>query len=80
MLITFKQIPKPIKGPSFWKMNNSLLDDNNYVNKMHSMIRDYKSSLDEHLNPNSIWELLKYEIRKETIAYSKAKAKKTRNV
>ena len=64
-----------VKGPGFWKMNTSLLNDSNYKNMMqtllHSLIND---QTDDFLNLNARWEWIKYNIRKETMSYSKHKA------
>lgn len=66
-------------GPSFWKSNTALLNDEVYIKTITRVIDQVKIDFRE-TNPNSRWEILKYEIRKNSIAYSKAKAKNTRNV
>jgi hypothetical protein len=64
------------RGPGHWKLNASLLNDQNYVSQMRTKIVE---TLDEHnsLNKNMRWEILKYEIRKFSISYSKKKKQKT---
>ena len=69
------------KGPSFWKFNNSLLHDNTYVEKVRELIKESQRNFesDRIVSPRLRWELLKYEIRKTTIRFSKTKAKTFRN-
>ena len=65
-------------GPSFWKFNASLIDDEMYV----SLIRDkYSTWIEEGSeieDPRVLWDYVKYKIRQETIVYSKSKARERR--
>ena len=65
-------------GPSFWKFNASLIDDETYV----SLIRDkYCTWIEEGREieyPRVLWDYIKYKIRQETITYSKFKARERR--
>ena len=63
-----------IKGPGFWKMNCSLLDDEDYVNDISEKIPIWLAEgFEELLDSRSIW--LKYNIRAHTIQYSKRRAR-----
>ena len=61
----------PIRGKGFWKFNNSLTSNDDYVEKMKNQISetirmlDQDKITDKHLR----WEFLKYEIRKFTINF-----------
>ena len=63
----------PTRGKGFWKFNNSLTSNDDYVEKMKNQISetirmlDQDKITDKHLR----WEFLKYEIRKFTINLSK---------
>ena len=63
----------PTRGKGFWKFNNSLISNDEYVEKMKNQISetihmlDQDKITDKHLR----WEFLKYEIRKFTINFSK---------
>ena len=63
------------RGPGFWKFNNSLLKDENFVQKLRNLYpvfqRKYKDVDDKQI----FWELLKMEIRMLTISYAKGKDK-----
>ena len=68
-------------GPSFWKFNSSLLEDEEYT----KLITDrYSYWLEEGKylrDPRVLWELIKYKILYETITlymYSKQKARNRR--
>ena len=64
-------------GPGSWKFNNSLLLDNVFVQKMEVLINNF---LNENgtLEPHLKWEYLKYNIRKFSMSFSKAKARANR--
>ncbi|KAL9953780.1 hypothetical protein ACROYT_G041245 [Oculina patagonica] len=66
------------RGPGLWKFNNSLVEDNEYVELIeenYAAIREKYSDLkDDRLK----WELIRMEIRRLTISYSKHKVKQRR--
>jgi len=62
------------KGPGYFKLNNSLLLDTEYQNKIKASIQDIVS-FNEHANPNVLWEIIKGRIRDETIKYASFKKK-----
>ena len=61
-----------IKGPGIWKMNCSLLDDEDYVKRIPIWLAEGRKDLS---NCRSIWDWIKYNIRAHTIQYSKRKAR-----
>ena len=66
------------RGPGLWKFNNSLLDDEKYVDLIrenYTAIREKYTGLEDR---RLKWELIKMELRSLTIPYSKHKAKKCR--
>ena len=67
-----------MRGPGYWKFNNSLTEDATYVSRMKDLIRDIVSSFSENDDPNINWEFLKYKIRQFTQTYSKEKARERR--
>lgn len=62
------------KGPGYFKLNNSLLLDTDYQNKIKSSIQEIVSFNDQ-ANPNVLWEIIKGRIRDETIKYASIKKK-----
>ena len=67
------------RGPGFWKFNNTLLKDPQYIDKIHCTYtlacKYYGHLTDRRL----FWEMIKMEIRSATITYSKNKSKSIRN-
>ena len=63
------------RGPGFSKFNNTLLKDENYIDRIQKLypdlLRKYSDIQDEQL----LWELLKMEIRSSTISFTKGKSK-----
>lgn len=59
------------RGPANWKFNNSLLQDENYL----QLIKDSSASIENKCqdveNKQHLWELIKMEIRAETISQLK---------
>lgn len=66
------------RGPTFWKFNSSLLEDEEYI----KLITDkYSHWLEEGKvlrDPRVLWDFIKYKIRYETLFYSKQKARNRR--
>lgn len=79
--IEFKSFQEDKRGPSFWKFNNSLLENEDYTSALAEKMALYKNELNENLiiNPQLRWELLKHEIRKYTISFSKQLARNQRS-
>ena len=65
-----------VKGPGVWKMNCSLLDDEEYVNVITESIPIWLAQGHKDLSDyRCIWGWLKYNVRAYTIQYSKKKAR-----
>ena len=67
------------KGLGFWKFNNSLLEDSEYVDKLREEIPLFKNKYSDVQNASLKWDLIKMEIHGFTIKFSKIKAKRRRN-
>ena len=65
-------------GPSFWKFNNSLLDDEVYLKLITDRIPFWLTEISYHQDVRVQWDWIKYNIRKETIQHSKVKARQRR--
>ena len=65
-----------IKGPGIWKMNVSLLDDENYLNQLRINIPKWKlEGKSELSDKRCVLDWIKYNIRSHAISYSKDKGK-----
>ena len=68
--IKFKSIQDTARGPTFWKFNCSLLDNNDYVSKMKNNINLWKGEYNND-DKRVEWEFIKYKIRKFTVEFGK---------
>ncbi len=62
------------RGSGFWKFNSNLLKDEDYISIVKSIIDQYKKEYEYVDNKGLKWDLIKMEIRKFTIDYSKTQA------
>ena len=67
------------RGPSFWKFNNSLLDDDLFVERLRENFPKWIDEINFCDDSRIKWDWMKYKIRGESISYSKLKAKERRN-
>ena len=65
-------------GPSFWKINNSLLEDPTYVELIRENVPIWLSEINFCTDYRIVWDWIKYNIRQESISYSKQKAREKR--
>ena len=70
--LKFRSIAPVHNKPGFWKFNSSLLNEKDFTDQMKIHLRDWQEQY-ECPNKTSKWELIKYEIRKFSIHYSKLK-------
>jgi exonuclease III len=66
------------RGRGFWKLNNSLLHDSEFVTKVKNIIKKTKQELDNYRDKGLIWEIVKLRIRTFSIPYC-IKKKKDKN-
>ena len=67
------------KCKGFWKINNSILNDKDYQDKINGIILKYSARINNDLkNCRLLWDALNVEIREITMTFSKIKAKETR--
>lgn len=73
--LTIKFQNKPPRGPGYWKLNVSLLQDKDYITSIKTKLNELKITLNHMENKNLKWEIFKYEIRQHSIQYSKYRKK-----
>ena len=65
-----------LRVPGYWKMNCSLLEDDDYINDITVKIPVWLAEGYKELSDNrNIWDWIKYNIRINAIQHSKRKAK-----
>ena len=77
--VKFSEGNETSRGPSYWKFNNSLLDDQHFVTSLTERINYI---IDNELNTiedvRIRWDILKYRIRQYSMKYSKTAAERRR--
>ena len=63
------------RGPGFWKFNNSLLQDPIYVSYINEWLEQFIEQYSDETNKSNVWDIIKCEIRRVTIAYSKTQSR-----
>jgi len=66
-------------GPEFFKFNNSLLEDKNFVEELKKNIEMYKVKHRDVTDKRPHWKMIKMEIRSFTLFFSKRRAEQRRN-
>ena len=64
------------RGRSHWKFNNSLPDDNDFMEGFRQKIQVYFRESSEASTPNARWDYLKYHMRQFSKKFSNDKVKK----
>jgi len=69
----FTLIDKQKHGPSFWKFNARLTDDNDFVTLINESVLVWLNEFDEVTGKRLLGDLIKYSIRQVSKKYSKVK-------
>ena len=64
------------RGAGYWRFNNSLSSDNEYVALLRSKIPEFVEKYKEVEDKGLFWEMVKMEIRGLTVRFSKLKVKR----
>ena len=76
VLLKISSIPESQRGPLYWKFNNSLLTDSNFVDSMRALINELISHHETENDIRVFWEFLKYKVRHFAKEYSIKNKKK----
>ena len=76
--LSFSGVQDDIRGPSFWKFNSSLVNDQDYCDLLDENVKEWLKEFKEVVDKRVLWDLLRYKIRQLTINYSKTKARNRR--
>ena len=63
------------RGPGLWKLNNTLLNDTDYVTKIRETYPSVRAFYSDLVDKCLLWEILKMEMRATTILFSKKQSK-----
>ena len=78
VLFSLSKEKTTIRGKGFWKFNSYLSKDQSYIIGIKKLIRNFHNENESLFYCKLKWELLKYEVRKFTIYYTKHFAKEKR--
>ena len=79
IVLELENNPTFTKGPGYWKFNNKLINDKNFVVMMQNYIHDLQSGPMTSLDcARSKWEYIKYKIKVRCRNYSNEKARESR--
>ena len=77
--LSFSGVEDGIRGPSFWKFNSSLVNDQDYCDLLDENLKGWLEDFKDVVDKRVLWDLLKYKIRQLTINnYSKTRARSRR--
>ena len=74
--ISFNSLDEQARGPSYWKFNSSLVNDENYVLVVNQKLPEWLEEFKEVEDKRVLWDLIKYRKRQFTLRYSKENARK----
>ena len=66
------------RGPGFWKINNSVLNDDKFVRDLSSKIPEFKRKYNYLEDRGLYWDMLKMEVRGFCVQYTKRKKQRTK--
>ena len=79
IIIEFKDVGDTVKGPGLWKLNCSFLRDYLYVDEINHLIPTWiQEGRVDLSDPRSVWDWVKYNIKKHSRKYSMNKCKQRR--
>ena len=79
-VLELKEIEENCKGPSFWKLNNSLLANPEFVKTITSELPTWVEAANDFSNNRIKWDWLKFKIKISSIASSKKMSRDRRKL
>ena len=62
--IEFQDVDDKVKGPGFWKLNCSLMNDKQCVDEINCLLPSWlQEGKREFRDPRSVWDWVKYKLR-----------------
>lgn len=76
--LQFNSIQKSDHGPSFWKFNANLVDDEDFFTMIKESVPKWLDEFSSVIDKRLLWDLIKYRIRQVVMKYNKEKARQRR--
>ena len=67
------------RGAGYWKMNNSILNDEEYKNGINKLYYDALDQYEGHVPTMLLWDYIKVKIKEHTVSYCTIKSKSVHN-
>ena len=80
IILTLRSKDYAQRGPGFWKINNSLLKDNAFIEQLQNKIPEYKEKYCCLEDKGLTWDMIKMEIRGFCVQYCKRKNRERRDI
>ena len=80
IVLELKEIEENCKGPSFWKLNTSLLANPEFVKTITSELPTWVEAANDLSNNRIKWDWLKFKIKMSSIAFSKKMSRERRKL
>ena len=77
--LTIKTSEISKRGKGYWKLNNNLLNDKDYVNLINDKLTEIKANV-QMADKTQLWEYVKCQLRTDTILYACKKAKENKKL
>ena len=68
------------RGKGYWKLNNSVLSDEEYVNGITQLFHDIYTTYNENVSKTLLWEYMKKQLKEYSISYCTVKARVSKNL
>ena len=78
IILQLHKIEEGVKGPGFWKMNTSILNDAAYIDEVKKKVLLWREEAKEVSDKRVTWDWIKYNVHLFSIDYSKKRAKAKR--
>ena len=78
IILQLHKIEEGVKGPGFWKMNTSILNDAAYIDEVKKKVLIWREEAKEVSDKRVTWDWIKYNVRLFSIDYYKKRAKANR--
>ena len=78
IFLELEEIQENNRGPGFWKLNSSLLANEEYKDMITNNLPIWINEAKDLKDPRSIWDWIKYRIRADSIEFSKKLSKSRR--
>ena len=79
ILLKLNSCPQQTKGRGFWRLNNSYLNEEDYVKGIMNNLQTWIADCEDLGDTRVTWEYIKYKIKGFSISYGKEKARRLSN-